>query len=306
MLLGVEDIMLDATFLEHRAQFFGNLNGNRADQHRLSGLMHLRDAFHDCVKFRGLLRKDRVVKILSDDRLVGRDHHNVHVIDIAEFVLFRLCRTGHTCQLVVHPKIVLQRDGRQRLGLGTDQYALLRLDRLMQTVAVASAEHQTTCKLIDDDDFSVLNDVVHIALHDRLCLECLDHMMVDLHVFRIAEVLNLEELFCLGDALIGQTDAFFLFLDRIVGVLALIQRIDKFVRDPIQIRRFITLSGNDQRRSRLIDEDRVHFVDDRVVQISLRQLILVNDHVVAQIIKAEFVVGSVGNIGPVRGLAGLV
>ena len=306
MLLGVEDIMLDAAFLKHIAQFFGNLDGNRADQHRLPGLMYLRDAFHDRVELRGLLRKDRVVKILSDDRFVGRDHHNVHVIDIAEFVLFRLCRTGHTCQLVVHSKIVLQRDGRQRLGLGTDQYALLRLNRLMQTVAVASAEHQTTRKLIDDDDFSVLDDIVDIPLHDCLRLKCLDHMVIDFHILRIAEILDLKELLRLGDTLIGQTDAFFLFLDRIVSILTLIQRIDEFIRDPIQIGRFITLSGNDQRRSRLIDEDGVHFVDDGVVQISLRQLVLINHHIVAQIVETEFIIRSVGNIRAVSGLAGLV
>ena len=69
---------------------------------------------------------------------------------------FRFCRTGHASQLVWYIlKIVLQRDGRQRLGLRADQYALLRLDRLMQTVAVASSEHHTTGKLIDDDDLTV-------------------------------------------------------------------------------------------------------------------------------------------------------
>ncbi len=306
MLFRVEDVMLNTAFLEHIAQLLGNLDGDRTHQYRLTGLMHFRDTIDDRVELGRLFGEDRVIQIFSDDRLIGRDHHDVHIVDVAEFVFLGLCRTGHTGQLVVHSEIILQRDRRQRLGLGTDQYALFGFDGLMQAVAVSSAEHQSARKFIDDDDLAVFDDIVDITLHDRLCFERFHDVMVDLHVFRITEVLDLEERFRLGNALIGQTDALFLFFDRIVGVLALIQRVDKLVRDPVKIRRFVALTGNDQRRSRFIDEDRVDLVDDRVVQIPLRQLILVDHHVVAQIIETEFVVGAVCNIRLISRFSGLV
>ena len=55
-------------------------------------------------------------------------------------------------------------------------------------------------------------------------------------------------------------------------------------------------SGNDQRRARFINQDRVDFVDDRVIVPVLNTSSEVELHVVAQIIKAEFIVGAVGNI----------
>ena len=55
--------------------------------------------------------------------------------------------------------------------------------------------------------------------------------------------------------------------------------------------------GDDQRRARLVDQDRVDFVDDRIVEpalASVRDRVL---HVVAQVIEAELVVRSVGDVG---------
>ena len=66
---------------------------------------------------------------------------------------------------VVQAEVVLEGDGRQRLALALDLDMLLGLDGLMQTLAVAAAEHQTARELVDDDDLTVLDDVVDVALH---------------------------------------------------------------------------------------------------------------------------------------------
>ena len=66
---------------------------------------------------------------------------------------------------------------------------------------------------------------------------------------------------------------------------------------------FVARSGNDERRSRFVDQDRVDFVDDREVVPALDALRDVELHVVAQIIEAEFVVGSVGDVGVIRFVA---
>ncbi len=57
------------------------------------------------------------------------------------------------------------------------------------------------------------------------------------------------------------------------------------------------LSGNDQRGAGLVDEDRVDFIDDGVVVAALHEFIGAPGHVVAQVVEAELVVRSVGDVG---------
>ncbi len=73
----------------------------------------------------------------------------------------------------------------------------------------------------------------------------------------------------------------------------------------VQVGRLLGQAGDDQRRARLVDEDRVDLVDDGVVEAPLRVEILQRElHVVAQVVEAELVVGAVGDVGTV-GLAAL-
>ena len=58
-------------------------------------------------------------------------------------------------------------------------------------------------------------------------------------------------------------------------------------------------SADDQRSSRLVDQDRVDFIDNRIVMFPLHQLLGSDDHVIPEIVEAEFIVGAVSNIGPV-------
>jgi hypothetical protein len=66
------------------------------------------------------------------------------------------------------------------------------------------------------------------------------------------------------------------------------------------------LAGDDQRRARLVDEDRVDLVDDGVGELLLHAVLRRIDHVVAQVVEAELVVGAVGDVGGVGGLLLLV
>ena len=65
----------------------------------------------------------------------------------------------------------------------------------------------------------------------------------------------------------------------------------------VQLRRLFTGAGNDERRPRFVDEDRVHFVDDTVIEGALYHLVGTDDHVVTQVVEAEFVVRPVGDVG---------
>ena len=59
------------------------------------------------------------------------------------------------------------------------------------------------------------------------------------------------------------------------------------------------LTTDDQRRAGLVDQDRVHLVDDGVVEGALHTVMGFIDHVVAQVVKTVFVVGAVGDVGVV-------
>ena len=59
-------------------------------------------------------------------------------------------------------------------------------------------------------------------------------------------------------------------------------------------------AGDDQRRPRLVDQDRVDLVDDREVVAALHALVDRPGHVVAQVVEAELVVRAVGDVRRVR------
>ncbi len=59
------------------------------------------------------------------------------------------------------------------------------------------------------------------------------------------------------------------------------------------------LAGDDQRCPRLVDQDRVDLVDDGVGEAALHALVRRVDHVVAQVVETEFVVGAVSDVGGV-------
>ncbi len=75
----------------------------------------------------------------------------------------------------------------------------------------------------------------------------------------------------------------------------------------VQLGRVGGASGDDERRARLVDEDRVHLVDDReevcLLELgpvtALHLLFASHDHVVAQVVEPEFVVGAVGDVAVV-------
>ena len=62
------------------------------------------------------------------------------------------------------------------------------------------------------------------------------------------------------------------------------------------------LAADDQRCAGFVDQNRIYFVDDSVVQAALHAVSSLVHHVVAQVVKTKFVVGAIRNIGAVSGL----
>src|SRR5580658_1907685 len=66
---------------------------------------------------------------------------------------------------------------------------------------------------------------------------------------------------------------------------------------------FFAGPGNNQRRARFVNQDGIHFVDNGEVVAALHAIVDVELHVVAQIIEAVLVIGSVGDVAGVTGAA---
>ena len=60
--------------------------------------------------------------------------------------------------------------------------------------------------------------------------------------------------------------------------------------------RFPTLSRYDKRSSRFIDKNRIDLIHNGIVESTLYKLVLVNYHIVPEVIKSKLVIGYICNI----------
>ncbi len=84
-------------------------------------------------------------------------------------------------------------------------------------------------------------------------------------------------------------------------VIGLVERRHVAVDGVVEVGSVVERAGNNERRARFVDQDRVDFVDDGVGMPALhhlRQLVL---HIVAQIVEAELVIGAVGDVAGIGG-----
>ena len=83
------------------------------------------------------------------------------------------------------------------------------------------------------------------------------------------------------------------------------QHLHQLVDGIVELGAVLDGAGDDERRARLVDQDRVDLVDDGVMVPALHHLGGAHLHVVAQVIEAQLVVGAVGDVAGVL-LAALV
>ena len=271
--------MRDALARQELRQVLRRLDGDRADEDRLAGLVPLDDVLeHGCELRLGRL-EDVVVLVEPRDRLVRRDLDDVEVVDLDELLLLRLRRPGHPGELLVQAEVVLERDRRERDVLLADADALLRLDRLVQALAPAAALHDAAGELVDDLDLALLDDVVDVALVQRLRLERLHQVVHEEDVARVVEVVDPERALDLLDRGLRGRDGLELLVVEVVraGELGLVLALRGLARRGLALevlddarelvvrrRGGLGLAGDDQRRARLVDQDRVDLVHDRV------------------------------------------
>ena len=118
---------------------------------------------------------DPVVAIVANHRLVRWNDRDLELVDLEELVLLRLGSARHPGELLVHPEVVLNRDGRHGLRLTLHVNAFLGFHRLMQPFRPPPARHCASRELVDDEHFAFLDDVVHITVVERVRAQQLVH-----------------------------------------------------------------------------------------------------------------------------------
>ena len=201
---------------------------------------------------------------------VGRNRHDVEVVDLPEFVGFGHGRAGHAADLLVELEEVLQGDRGQGLRLFLDLDPFFGLDGLVQAVAPLAAFHFAAGELIDDDDRAVLDDVVHVALVEVVGLEGVVDQVRPLHVAGRVEALDARQPFRLAHAFVGEIDGVVLLVDD--EVLLFLERAGDAVGFGVLGRVVVRRTGDDQRRAGFVDEDVVDLVDDGEIPRPLRLL----------------------------------
>ena len=124
-------------------------------------------------------------------------------------------------------------------------------------------------------------------MHHEARPQGLDDQVVQVEVVVIEHVADAQHLFDFSNARIGRRNGLLFFVHRVV---VLREGLDDACQRVVQVRRLFTRTGNDERRPRFIDEDRVHFVDDTIVERPLYHLVGTDDHVITQVVEPEFVV----------------
>src|SRR5690606_3685496 len=159
VLLCVQHLVLDLFHLEHPADQLGNFHRGCTDEYRATLVGQSLNLLDNGCEFFTNRLVYQIVVILTDHRLVRGDHHHVQLVDVPELRSFRLRGTGHTSELVIHPEVVLQGDGGICLRSILHLHVLFRFDRLVQTIGIPPAFHDTAGLLIDDLYLAVDNDV---------------------------------------------------------------------------------------------------------------------------------------------------
>ena len=296
MVLRVQDFVRDAFLFQETMQVFGLFDGCRTNEERLALAVAILDFGHDSAPLGIFGLVHHVLQVLADAGAVGRNHPGVHVVNLDEFRGFGFGGTRHTRKLLVHAEVILERNRCKRLVFATDLHAFLGFDRLVHTVAVTAAFHKAARIFVDDDDFGIADDVVHVLFVEVPGLEGVIEKVNPVGVFAV-QVRNVHEFLNVVHALFGQLDVLVLFVDR--EVLVLDELLRDFVGLGVLFGSVFGRTTNNKRRTGFVDQDGVHFVDDTEVQFALHQLAGFHGHVVAQVVEAEFVVGTVGHVAVV-------
>ena len=305
----IKDVVLYALLTKACRKILRFVYRDGTDEHGLTFFVTFFDLPYDRIIFT-LDRFVYVVGVIEPyHRLIGRHFNNIKTVYRPEFLLFRQSRTGHARELFVHTEKVLEGYCSESAVFLLHFDVFLCLDSLMQTVRIPTSRHKASREGIDDNNSAVVDNIVLVKVHDTVGADSIVYIMCKLGILGFREVLDSEEALCLLCAARRKDNVMFFLVYDVVGVdvvvLGLLVKLlyDEFlqsagkpVRLPVHIGRFLSLSRNDERSPRLINEYRVDLINDRKYMAALCHLLLVDHHIVTQVVKPELIVRAVGYI----------
>ena len=294
VVLRVQHVVLDALAGEQLREVLRTLDGGGAHQDRLALFHMLRNIFGHGGELGFLGLVNQVVVVLADVGLVRRDRHNAKLVNLVELSCLGFSGTGHAGELVVEAEIVLQGDGGQGLVLVLDLHALFGLDGLVHALVVATARQDAAGEGVNDEDFALADDVVLVALEEFLRLDGVVQVTHQLGVFGGIEVVNTQLILNEFHAFLGYTNGALALVHFVVDTLTHAR--GKLGEDGVELTGGVGGAGDDEGGPGFVNKNGVNLIHDGVVVSTLHHLIDGLGHVVAQVVKAQLVVGAVGDV----------
>jgi len=291
--------MGNARFGEQGGNLFVGFDRGGADEDRLALFVTGLHLFDESGELGVMVAIDVVIVVDTLNRPVGRNHDDLHVVDLLEFLFLGFGRTSHAREFLVETEEVLVGDGRHDDGLLLDLHAFFGLDGLLQAVVIFAALHDAAGELVDELDLVLgVHHVLDVAGHDVVGLKRLVDAMDEILVLGIVKVADAEHLFRFVVAVVGERGGFGLNVDG--EVLLPTEHLHETIGDLVLAGGGFLAAGNDKRGAGFVDEDGVGFVDDAELQATEDATFHGGGHVVAEIVEAEFGVGGVSDIAKIR------
>ena len=120
-------------------------------------------------------REDRIGMIHADHGPVGRNHLYRHFIDLFELERLRCCGPGHSADLWIQRHQMPQGDRAQDHSLTFLGYALLNLDRSVESGRPAPVLRDAALEFVDHFYDAVLHHVIHVAAQKHMGVQRILH-----------------------------------------------------------------------------------------------------------------------------------
>ena len=127
--------------------------------------MNFFDGICDGAIFGAFIFVNNIGMIRAANRFIRGNDDDGQFINFKELVFFGFGGARHAREFVIHAKIILESYRRQSLRLAPNPHAFFSLNRLMKSVGISSARHKASREFIDNNNFSVADDIISVAFH---------------------------------------------------------------------------------------------------------------------------------------------
>ena len=248
-----------------------------------------------------LLVLDRVVDpvglVLAHARLVRRDHRHPQLVELAQLLGDRRRGAGHAAHGLVAADQALHADRVEHLAALRRAQPLLGLDRGLQPVGPALAQRDPAARGVDQVDLAVPDDVVDVALEQRVRVQRGVDGGEPVAVLTGVQVDPAERLLHDLGAARGEPGVAAVLVALVVRAGP--QRADDLGDLGVGLR-VVGRAGEHERHLRLVDEHRVGLVDQHHVRRPADHAGHVGAQPVAQHVEADLADRPVGDVLRVR------